>query len=126
VIVLDTHAWLWLVSEPSRLGRAAVEAIDRATEVGVSAISCWEIAMLVVKGRLSLGRPALEWLEQSLSGSRMILVPIDPTIATLAATLPAHGDPADRLIVATALAHDALLVTKDQAIQKSGLVQTVW
>jgi PIN domain nuclease of toxin-antitoxin system len=126
VIVLDTHAWLWLVSDPSRLGPEAIEWIDRADGIAISPISCWEIAMLVVKGRIELGRPTLEWMELSLSESRATLVPIDPTIASLAATLPMHGDPADRLIVATALSRNARLVTKDQAIQQSGLVSTVW
>jgi PIN domain nuclease of toxin-antitoxin system len=126
VIVLDTHAWLWLVSDPKRLGRAAVEAIDQADELGVSAISCWEIAMLAAKGRIALDRPTLDWLEAALAGSSVTLPPVDPGVATLAATLPLHGDSADRLIVATALIRPVPLVTKDEAIQESGLLQTVW
>lgn len=126
MIVLDTHAWLWLVSDPGRLGPAAIEAIDQADDIAVCAISCWEIAMLVVKGRIALGLPTVEWLDSSLAGLRMTLVALDPTIATLAATLPMHGDPADRLIVASAMSRNAPLVTKDQAIRSAGLVPTVW
>lgn len=82
--------------------------------------------MLVVKGRISLGLPTSEWLDASIAGLRMTLVAIDPAIATLAATLPMHGDPADRLIVASAKSRNARLVTKDHAIHSAGLVPTVW
>lgn len=82
--------------------------------------------MLVAKGRISLGLPTVEWLDASLAGLRMTLVALDPTIAALAATLPMHGDPADRLIVASAMSRNAPLVTKDQAIRNAGLVPTVW
>ncbi|MCX4240040.1 type II toxin-antitoxin system VapC family toxin [Paraliomyxa miuraensis] len=126
MIVLDTHAWLWLVSEPGRLGRNAAEAIDRADRIGVCAISCWELAMLVKHGRVVLDRPAPDWIRHSLAGPSMRLLPLEPEIAVRAASLPFYGDPADRLIVATALAHDALLVTKDDAIHESGLVRAVW
>jgi PIN domain nuclease of toxin-antitoxin system len=115
-----------LVSDPGRLGHAAIEAIDQADDIAVCSISCWEIAMLVVKGRISLGLPTVEWLDASLAGLRMTLVALDPTIATLAATLSMHGDPADRLIVASAMSRNAPLVTKDQAIRSAGLVATVW
>lgn len=82
--------------------------------------------MLVVKGRVSLDRAALDWIRASLATPSLVLLPITPEVATRAASLPLHGDPADRLIVATALAHDALLVTKDEAIRSSGVVRVVW
>lgn len=126
MIVLDTHAWLWLVIDPQRLGPDAVEAIDQADEIGVSAISCWEVAMLAAKGRIALDRGTFEWLDAALAGPPAKLLPIDPEVAAVAVTLPLHGDPADRLIVATALSRGAPLVTKDEAIQKSGLLRTIW
>lgn len=124
MIVVDTHVWFWLVTEPGRLSPPAAEAVDAAEKVGVAAISCWEIAMLVAKGRLLLDRPTSDWLKAALAGS--VLLPLDPDVAELAARLAMHGDPADRLSVATALTQGATLVTKDDAIRRSGLVQTIW
>lgn len=126
MIVLDTHVWFWLVTAPERLTRAAVDAIDNADQLGVSAISCLEIAMLVEKGRIQLDRAPLDWLRAALSKPDAALLPIEPEVATLAATLAMHGDPADRLIVATAMVRGAPLVTKDEAIRGLGFVQTVW
>ena len=63
MIVLDTHAWLWWVSDPSRLSRAAHRRIRTATQIGISAISCLEVATAVTKGRITLDREVLDWLE---------------------------------------------------------------
>lgn len=126
MIVLDTHVWFWLVTEPARLSRSAMEAIQQADEIGVCAISCWEIAMLIAKGRILVDRRTDEWLKAALAGPDAVLLPLEPDVAALAAALEMHGDPADRLIVATALARGAPLVTKDDAIQRSGLVQAIW
>ncbi len=126
MIVLDTHVWFWLVTEPSRLSRSAMGAIQQADEIGVCAISCWEIAMLIAKGRILVDRRTDEWLKAALAGPGAVLLPLEPDVAALAAALEMHGDPADRLIVATALTRGAPLVTKDDAIQRSGLVQAIW
>ncbi|WP_437654876.1 type II toxin-antitoxin system VapC family toxin [Sorangium sp. So ce1182] len=126
MIVLDTHAWFWLVASPDRLSEQAADAIDRADRLGVSAVSCWEIAMLAEKGRVELDRPAQRWLEDALASSGTLLLPIDPAIAALAARLPLHGDPADRLIVATAMTANAELITKDHQIRSARLVPTIW
>jgi PIN domain nuclease of toxin-antitoxin system len=126
VIVLDTHVWFWLVTEPRRLTPAAIAAIDTADAIGVPAISCWEIAMLSEKGRVGLDRPAVEWLRAALAAPGAVLLSLEPEVAALAASLALHGDPADRLIVATALHHGSALVTKDEAIRRASLVQTVW
>ncbi|WP_437780793.1 type II toxin-antitoxin system VapC family toxin [Sorangium sp. So ce1097] len=126
MIVLDTHAWFWLVASPDRLSEQAAIAIDGADSLGVSAMSCWEIAMLAEKGRIELDRPAHRWLEDALASSATRLLPIEPPVAALAARLPLHGDPADRLIVATAITASAALVTKDQQIRSSHLVSTIW
>ncbi|MGK3989266.1 type II toxin-antitoxin system VapC family toxin [Sorangium sp. So ce136] len=82
--------------------------------------------MLAEKGRVELDRPTQRWLEDALASSGTLLLPIDPAIAALAARLPLHGDPADRLIVATAIAAGAELVTKDHQIRSSRLVLTIW
>lgn len=127
MIVLDTHAWIWLASDPGRLGRAAAKAIRAARSRGVAAISCWEIAMLVAIDRIELDRGPVSWMDGSLRAEGIELLPLTPAVAVASAQLGAlHGDPADRLIVATALTHGAVLVTKDERIRGSGLVKTVW
>jgi PIN domain nuclease of toxin-antitoxin system len=126
VIVLDTHAWFWLVASPEHLSEAGAQAIDRSDRLGISAITCWEIAMLVEKGKIEIDRPVQRWLEDALTSTATVLLPIDPAVAALAAQLPLHGDPADRIIVATAITAGAELLTKDQKIRASGLVLTIW
>lgn len=126
MIVLDTHVWFWLVASPDRLSESAATAIDSEDKIGVSAIICWKIAMLAEKKRIELDRPTPKWLEDALTSTGTVLLPIEPAIAALAARLPLHGDPADRLIVATAMAGGAKLVTKDQQIRNSGLLFAIW
>ena len=126
--VLDTHAWIWWVSEPSRLGRRARLALDQATRIGVPAICCLELATLAARGRLTLDRSPLDWIHDALALPRVELLPLTPAVAVKAAGLPAAfpGDPADRLIVATALLEAATLVTKDDRVRRSGTAETVW
>lgn len=128
MIVLDTHAWLWWAAGSEKLGDAARTAIEGEDRVGIAAISCWEVAMLVARGRLTLDRPTLTWLRQALSLPHVELIELSPDIAVSAASLDGklHGDPADRLIVATAQRHGAALVTRDEKIGTSGLVPTIW
>lgn len=128
MIVLDTHAWLWWLTKPDKLGRAGARAIDRATRVGVAAISPWEIAMKAQAGKLRFDRPYPVWLEQALvSDPRIELLALTPRIAVEAVQLGwDHLDPADRLIVATARVHDAKLVTADERILEAKLVRCVW
>ena len=87
MIVLDTHAWLWWVSDPSRLSRAAHRRIRTATQIGISAISCLEVATAVTKGRITLDREVLDWLEQALSLPKVELLPLTPLIAVKATQL---------------------------------------
>ena len=128
MIVLDTHVWLWWVSEPSNLSKPAVREITNADVIGISAISCFEIATAVAKGRISLDRGTLDWLEQTLALPRVEVLPLTPRIAVKATQLGKefHGDPADRLIVATAILEDAVLVTKDTLIRNYSALPTVW
>lgn len=128
MIILDTHAWVWWVSRPSKLGPAARRSLQRATEIGLSAISVWEVAMLVTRGRMRLDRAIGEWVRDALVVDRLRLLPIDAGIALTAATIGSaiHYDPADRIVVATALELGAPLVTKDDAITEAGLVRCIW
>ncbi len=126
--LLDTHAWIWWTSDPGRLSRKARHAIESAPRLGVAAISCWEVATLVERQRIAIDRGTLEWMEQSLAASAIELLPLTPAIAVRSTQLGrvTLGDPADRLILATASVHEALLVTKDERIRACPLVRTVW
>ena len=128
MIVLDTHAWLWWASSPELLSAEARKAIDGARRLRISAMSCWEAAKLIEKKRLTVATEPREWIRQACRFSRLDVEPVTAEIATLSVFLPApfHGDPADRLIVATALSLDAPLVTKDDAIRGSGVVRAIW
>jgi PIN domain nuclease of toxin-antitoxin system len=131
LIVLDTHAWLWWLSDPDKLSRRARTAIDASlgsAAVHVSSISAWEVTLLVRKGRLTLRLAADEWIARSEALSFLRFVPLDNRIAVRSNSLPApiHDDPADRMIVATALVLGASLVTKDARLRRYRPVKTIW
>lgn len=127
--VLDTHTWLWWLHESERLSAKARDAIQEAKatrSLAVSCISSWEIALLVNKGKLALDAPLQEWLVHNEEMDFLSFIPVSNRIAVNSVTLDMHGDPADRIIVATAQALAARLVTKDAKIIASKLVATVW
>jgi PIN domain nuclease of toxin-antitoxin system len=129
LIVLDTHVWLWWFDAPQRLSEAAREAIDHAPSLGVSTLSAWEMAMLVVRGRISLDRGVGPWVRQALAEPRIEPVAPSPEIAVAAGLLDPDrfpGDPADRMIFATARAMGATLITRDQAIRAFDPESTLW
>ena len=128
MIIVDTHAFLWWKSSPRKLGRRARGILENASEVGISAISCWEIAMLVTNKRLRLDRDVLIWIKQALAQPTTRLLPLLPEIAVQAAQLGRQlpGDSADRLIVATAMHHRCPLVTADKRIKVFDQIETVW
>jgi len=128
VTILDTHAWIWWVGEPARLGKGANRSLDAAKRIGVPAICCLEVAALAARGRITLDRPPLAWMQEALAMPRVELMPLTPAVAIKAAGLPASfpGDPADRLIVATAIIEAATLVTRDERIRRAAIVETVW
>ena len=127
MIVLDTHAWLWWVSDPDLLGRAARKQIEAGDRIGVASVSCFEVAAAAAKGRISLDRGTLDWLHQAIALPRVELLPLTPAVAVKATALGRfHGDPADRLIVATALLESAPVVTKDRRIRTYQAVVTIW
>jgi PIN domain nuclease of toxin-antitoxin system len=118
VILLDTHAAIWILRDDPALGRRARNAAVAALEEGqlaVSAISFWEIALLIEKGRLrSLDDPGETRREMLRAG--ILEMPLTGEIAILAVGLNLHSDPADRFIAATAIAHDATLMTADETL----------
>lgn len=129
MIVVDTHAWLWLLAAPDRLSPDAAEAIGEADAIGVSAMSCWEIGMLETCGRIGLSLPPLEWIRAALAQEGTTALPADAEVAAAAALLSQDelpGDPVNHIIYATALAHDAKLVTKDAALRAHDPRGTVW
>ena len=126
--MLDTHALLWWVSKPSELSRPARQRIGSETRIGVSAISCLEVATAVPKKRITLDRDLLSWLEQALALPKLDLLPLAPAIAVNATQLGHDfpGDPADRIIVATSILESAALITKDSRIRDYPAVTSVW
>ncbi|MEX6777060.1 type II toxin-antitoxin system VapC family toxin [Limnospira fusiformis] len=128
MIILDTHAWLWWVNESDKLAPHAQDVIQGAEQIGVCAISCWEVGMLVAKGRLGLSVDVEVWIELALQRRKVTLLPLTPKIAVLATRLPGgfHGDPADRLIVASCLVNQAALISKDEKIQEWSYLEVIW
>jgi PIN domain nuclease of toxin-antitoxin system len=128
VILLDTHAWIWWAAQSPKLGRRARSRIESAERIGVAAVSVWEVAMLVAKRRIEFDRPTLTWVRQALLLPRIELLALTPEVSIRAAELgPAFpGDPADRMIVATAIEARAALLTRDRRLRLSELVDTVW
>jgi PIN domain nuclease of toxin-antitoxin system len=130
MIVLDTHIWVWWVHEDEQLTQAQREVImaNETDLIGVSVISCWEIAKLVEYGRLELPCSLEEWFEQALSYPGVQLLTLTPEIAIESTQLPGefHRDPADQIIVATARVYGCPLVTSDDKILSYPHVTTIW
>lgn len=119
--VVDTHAWVWIVNGQERLvARAARRLLGRSERVDVPAICQLELASLVVSGRLVVDRPVAAWLASAIASEPFAIAPLSAEIAATAAELGRegfHGDPADRLIYATARVLDAPLLTGDRRIR---------
>ena len=128
-VVLDTHAWLWLSSDPDRLSGPATSAIEAAETIGVPSICCWEVAMLVQKGRIALDRPVAAWVRAALAREAVLAMAITPEIAASAGLIDAEqfpGDPADRMIYATARGAGAPLITRDARLRDFDPRGTLW
>jgi PIN domain nuclease of toxin-antitoxin system len=115
MILLDTHIWIWwLNGATSELGKNWADAIRSSPRIGISAISCFEVAWLEQHRRIELNMKIAEWFEKATTGSGIEIVPITPAIAETAVKLPEHHtDPQDRLIMATAIANKAQLISAD-------------
>jgi len=118
MILLDTHIWVrWLISD--NMNPALIDTIENSEQVCISSISCWEVVYLAKRGRIELEIPADKWVDVGLSDSSITCLPIDRQIAVLAANLPDHHrDPADRIIIATAITHGAQLMSFDEQFRK--------
>jgi len=129
VILLDTHVVAWIACDPGQLSQKARQAIRQGRAKGgiaISAITLWELAMLMGRGRLDIGGTADAFVEEI--AALFIVLPITPKIAVLASQFPAgySRDPSDRLIGATAMAEGVPLVTKDQKMRDCKLFRTIW
>lgn len=115
LVVLDTHIWIWWITDKlAYLSTQQIDYIEQTERVGVSVISCFEIAQLVKRGKLQLDLPVEEWLDEALTPAGIELLPLTSQIACRAVALTdIHKDPFDRIIIATALNHQAKLMSMD-------------
>lgn len=121
-MILDTCALLWLASGDKKLSRAALKEINAAPAVYVSAISGFEIAIKVARGKLKLPHPPQEWFEKVAEHHGVTVLPLDLNTCIAAAQLPAiHNDPCDRFIIAAANLLDLTVVTGDEQFEKYGV-----
>jgi len=118
-LLLDTHCWVWMqLGLSGRFSPASLRTIERAArtgELGVSVISVWEVGMLESKGRLELRMSCAQWIRAALATPGLSLIPLNTEIAIESSRLPGNypGDPADRILIATARVTGAKLMTKD-------------
>ena len=131
MIMLDTHTWIWFISKPEVLSKRAMKAVSAAVKeksVLISSISAWEVALLVVKKRLKLSLDVTDWIAKSERLPFIQFIAVSNSIAIKSANLPQplHPDPADRIIIATALSAGAPLVTKDKKLLNYPHVKTIW
>jgi PIN domain nuclease of toxin-antitoxin system len=127
VIVADTHSWIWWLTDREMLSAPAREALEN-NAVAVSTITFLEVATLVRRGRITVHQPLVEWLQRGIERSSTRVFELTLEIAASAGSLQSDviHDPADRIIVATALLQGVPLVTKDHKIIASGVVTTIW
>jgi PIN domain nuclease of toxin-antitoxin system len=123
-LLLDTHIWLWMVSDPRRIGRrASLQLNDEANELWLSPISTYEALTLHRKGRFQIIGDVAEWLARAIAGTQE--VPLTHEIAFVARKLQMHQDPADRILAATAQVLDLTLVTADERLLGLGTIRTL-
>ena len=127
-VLLDTCALLWLVGDPARLSTKARAALaDTGTELCVSAISAFEIAIKHKKGKLSLPLPARDWLREAFAAYALRELPVTAEIAAMAPDVTvSHADPCDRMIIATAQVYGIPVVTSDHLIAGCTEVDVLW
>lgn len=124
-VVFDTHVFIWHMFADPQLPikfRKNIDRLQNTHPILVSPMTFWEISLLSEKGRISLDMDCLDWVEQALCDPGFQLAPFTPQIAVLSSRLPGtvHGDPVDRILIATAFECHAVLVTCDEKILKYG------
>ena len=130
MIVLDTHIWVWWVNGSQELSTAKSQILTahEANGLGISIISCWDVAKLVEKERLSLTMPVGQWIDLALAYPGIQLLPLDPKIAVASTQLPPsfHNDPADQIITSTAREMNIPIATDDKKILAYPHVKLAW
>lgn len=123
-LLLDTHIWLWSLSEPRRLGKSvSLRLRDKENELWLSPLSTWEALTLHYKGRFEIDEDLEKWLARATTGLHE--APFTHEIALAARQLDMHQDPADRILAATAQVLDLTLVTADQRLLGLGTIRTL-
>jgi len=127
-VLLDTHVWIWVsIEKRELLSNKAKSFIDEARQKWISAISCWELAKLVEKKRVSFSIPTITWIRRSLGEYRINVAELSPEIALESTQLQGfHQDPADQIIVATSRVLGMPLLTSDRRILDFLDVETTW
>jgi len=119
--LLDTHIWIWSVSQPEKLSEKVKNILDDDTnELFISSISFWEFLILLEKGRITITKPTNEWLRDAIRDPNIKEIAVDKTIAIKSREIDLpHQDPADRFIAASAFTHQLTLITSDSKLAKS-------
>ena len=129
--LLDTHVWIWWYMNPDKLSKKVVTLISDIKNYDallLSAISPWEFCKLIEKERLYIKGSPKQWLEDAFDLPKFLLIPLSPIIAYESTNLtqPFHSDPADQIIVASALVENAVIITKDKLLHNYKHVKCVW
>ena len=128
MVILDTHIWFYYINNGvETLSNDIQKVIHDSDILGISIISCWEMAMLVTKERIKLSIDIQDWISTALSYKGFKLIDLTPEIAVLSTRLPGniHKDPADRIIAASCIKHNIPLCTHDQQIIDWGYLKTI-
>jgi PIN domain nuclease of toxin-antitoxin system len=127
-LLLDTHVWIWLSMEDKKsLSSKAIKTMQQASLKFISAISCWELAKLVEKGRIGFSIPTLTWIRRSFQEYEIRMVELTAEIAVESTQLKGmHADPADQIIAATSRVTGMPLVTSDKRLRQLNGVETIW
>jgi len=126
-LLLDTHIWIWMVLDPSRLSRRVAQELDKAeNQLWLSPISVWELLMLTEKGRVRLNEDAVSWTLKTLDRLQLHEAPLTTEVALESSALRIpHSDPSDRLIAASAKVFDLTLVTADEKLISATGIQVM-
>jgi PIN domain nuclease of toxin-antitoxin system len=127
LIILDTHIWIWLNATPELLNAGIAEKLQReGIEIGISAISVWEVVLAAQKGRIEVVLSPERTVEAWIQANQITVIPVDEEIAVLSRTLPfGHEDPADRFIAATAFRENCPLITTDKHLKRLSWLKVV-
>ncbi|MCG3164747.1 MAG: Ribonuclease VapC22 [Bacteroidia bacterium] len=127
MIIIDTHIWIWWVTNSPSLKKEHRSFLEKqkAGEIAINSISCWEVAKLVELGKLELNISVEQWLKEAVDYYNVTVLPLDIPVIVESTRLPGnfHKDPADQLIVATARVLDIPLLTQDSKILKYPFVK---